>query len=539
MPPQFRTDLKAQREEQQGVVFYRVDDPTAQTSFRLYEIEYLIASRLNGSRELADVIEAVKAEYNFDITPQDLAKFVAQLQSMGFIVGDVGDEASGTVREAAMGADTEETHVMPPPPPTAAEPTPSAATVDTPTPQVASLAGKRPPAVRSGAPLGRLVVLLIVTLGIYGGWSFMEGMLDRWLPGGPRVATFPLVGHKVLVDAPGTVVTLGAAQERWLAFAAPGVVKGLLSQGAPVAAGARIGALALPSGMDKQIAAAEAVLRQLTARQEKQGQELAAILGEREAALASRTDLQTKLKALAAPKTRPAAKLRSEQKKLQQEIAKINRKLSVLARQERRAHAALGATKRASEAPGRKLAAWQEITAPKTLTAPFPGVLAEVRAKSGDTVSKAQPIVLLRDVGAVNVDVDLPKGSAAPAVGAAVQFASGDALHVGKILSVTNAGGTQRLTVRLPDDKGTLAAQAPASLRVVAGTVVAYTMPAAALIDSGVAIVVEGRVSRVPVRILRRDGETVTVSGDRLQDGASLIVERVAEFAEGALVRAE
>lgn len=85
MRPQFRSDLQASREEQQGVVFYRIDDPQTQTSFRLYEIEYLIARKLDGRRELNEVIGAVKAEYNFDITEPDLKKFVSQLESMGFI----------------------------------------------------------------------------------------------------------------------------------------------------------------------------------------------------------------------------------------------------------------------------------------------------------------------------------------------------------------------------------------------------------------------------------------------------------------------
>ena len=85
MQPTFRTDLTCSREEQQGVVFYRIDDPETKTSFRLYEIEYLIAQKLNGERGLPEVIEAVKAEYNFDITEADLQKFISQLESMGFV----------------------------------------------------------------------------------------------------------------------------------------------------------------------------------------------------------------------------------------------------------------------------------------------------------------------------------------------------------------------------------------------------------------------------------------------------------------------
>lgn len=108
MRPTFRTDLKCAREEQQGVVFYRVDDPQTQTSFRLYEIEYLIAKKLDGQLAIPEVIRAVKESYNFDISEPDLQKFVSQLESMGF-VGLGGEEAP------AQGPPDQEAAVMPHP----------------------------------------------------------------------------------------------------------------------------------------------------------------------------------------------------------------------------------------------------------------------------------------------------------------------------------------------------------------------------------------------------------------------------------------
>lgn len=95
--------MTCSREEQQGVVFYRIDDPETKTSFRLYEIEYLIAQKLNGERGLPEVIEAVKAEYNFDITEADLQKFISQLESMGFVrARDVLDMGPGGDGEAPL-----------------------------------------------------------------------------------------------------------------------------------------------------------------------------------------------------------------------------------------------------------------------------------------------------------------------------------------------------------------------------------------------------------------------------------------------------
>ncbi len=74
------------------MVFYRIDDPRTETSFRLYEIEFLIAQKLNGDRSLDEVIEVVKTEHNFDISESDLQRFVSQLESMGFL--ENGDGAA-------------------------------------------------------------------------------------------------------------------------------------------------------------------------------------------------------------------------------------------------------------------------------------------------------------------------------------------------------------------------------------------------------------------------------------------------------------
>src|SRR5271166_6103239 len=107
MPPTFRTDLVCSREEQQGVVFYRIDDPKTQTSFRLYEIEYLIATKLDGKHEPQQIIEAVKSEFNFDITVPDLERFVGQHESMGFLAG-----STPVAKPAAPAGEEAETNVM-------------------------------------------------------------------------------------------------------------------------------------------------------------------------------------------------------------------------------------------------------------------------------------------------------------------------------------------------------------------------------------------------------------------------------------------
>lgn len=112
MQPTFRTDLTCSREEQQGVVFYRIDDPETRTSFRLYEIEYLIAQKLNGQRTVSDVIDGVKTDYNFDISEADLQKFISQLESMGFVRGPAGG-APQSMATTSSEAYTQEMKVQP------------------------------------------------------------------------------------------------------------------------------------------------------------------------------------------------------------------------------------------------------------------------------------------------------------------------------------------------------------------------------------------------------------------------------------------
>lgn len=85
MRPLFNKDLTCTPEEIQGVMYYNVVDPKTQRIFQLYEIEYLIAGKMDGVRSIGDIIAAVKADLNFDISDADLRKFIAQLESLNFV----------------------------------------------------------------------------------------------------------------------------------------------------------------------------------------------------------------------------------------------------------------------------------------------------------------------------------------------------------------------------------------------------------------------------------------------------------------------
>ena len=92
--PVFRRDLIATREEQQGVIYYRIEDPEAKTNFRLYEMEYMIAQKLDGQHTIEKAIKEIASELHFELTQDDLTRFIAQLESMNFLTNvDIGDTA--------------------------------------------------------------------------------------------------------------------------------------------------------------------------------------------------------------------------------------------------------------------------------------------------------------------------------------------------------------------------------------------------------------------------------------------------------------
>lgn len=115
MRPHFRSDLRCSREEQQGVSFYRIDDPRSETNFRLYEIEYLIAQELNGERSLGEVVEVVKEKHEFDISEPDLIRFVTQLETMGFLEAHAPEESTAPADVAGdwVAATQEEARPLP------------------------------------------------------------------------------------------------------------------------------------------------------------------------------------------------------------------------------------------------------------------------------------------------------------------------------------------------------------------------------------------------------------------------------------------
>jgi RND family efflux transporter MFP subunit len=108
--PRFRADLDSHRGELGGFTFYDVTDRATGKTFRMYEVEYLVARELDG-RSLDLVAAEVTARLGVETNPQELAGYVGKLAELGFL----------EARELADDVDFAVTSVVQPAPPLAAQ----------------------------------------------------------------------------------------------------------------------------------------------------------------------------------------------------------------------------------------------------------------------------------------------------------------------------------------------------------------------------------------------------------------------------------
>ena len=76
------------------MIFYHVRDPSSGANFDLYEIEYLMALKLDGVREIDEIIAEIQDDYEFEISEDDFKTFMEQLSSLGF-VRDLAEDGVG------------------------------------------------------------------------------------------------------------------------------------------------------------------------------------------------------------------------------------------------------------------------------------------------------------------------------------------------------------------------------------------------------------------------------------------------------------
>ncbi len=103
--PLLKPTLDAHREDKDGAVFYRLADPTTGREYRLYEVEYLIAQMLDGRTPIGDIAARVRDELKFDLSANDLERFVRELESLGFLSGTGKPVAKVSEQPSGLSAD--------------------------------------------------------------------------------------------------------------------------------------------------------------------------------------------------------------------------------------------------------------------------------------------------------------------------------------------------------------------------------------------------------------------------------------------------
>jgi hypothetical protein len=95
MRPRLRADLITATAEEDGVTYVEVRDPSTDNSFRFYDFEYALATRLDG-RSLEDVRGWAAETYGVELPVDALDAFVDKLTGLGFLTtGDPPSAAPG------------------------------------------------------------------------------------------------------------------------------------------------------------------------------------------------------------------------------------------------------------------------------------------------------------------------------------------------------------------------------------------------------------------------------------------------------------
>ena len=93
--PCFRTDLVAQPIEEKGQVFVDVTDPDTGATFRFYEVEYSVASAMDGARDLQSLRAWARDEIGVEPTDDELTTVVATLAELGYLADAAASDQGG------------------------------------------------------------------------------------------------------------------------------------------------------------------------------------------------------------------------------------------------------------------------------------------------------------------------------------------------------------------------------------------------------------------------------------------------------------
>src|SRR3954468_2042614 len=82
--PRIRPELQASATEEQGIKFFDVSDPKSGHKMRLYDFEWLVAARMDGSRPFDELATWAKERLGISASASDLQEYARKLEDLGF-----------------------------------------------------------------------------------------------------------------------------------------------------------------------------------------------------------------------------------------------------------------------------------------------------------------------------------------------------------------------------------------------------------------------------------------------------------------------
>jgi len=84
MIPRLRGDLKATPiEDSDGVLYYDISDPKTGSTLRLFDFEWLLAQRLDGQQNYAELVRWTEEQFGFSTNSGDLEAYGSKLLDLG------------------------------------------------------------------------------------------------------------------------------------------------------------------------------------------------------------------------------------------------------------------------------------------------------------------------------------------------------------------------------------------------------------------------------------------------------------------------
>ncbi len=101
--PRFRTDLVAQPIESDGQRFVDVTDPDSGQTFRFYEVEYFMASAMDGSKDVPALLKWALTELGVEPAESELAVVISTLRDLGYLESSTREEGGDLETGASDG----------------------------------------------------------------------------------------------------------------------------------------------------------------------------------------------------------------------------------------------------------------------------------------------------------------------------------------------------------------------------------------------------------------------------------------------------